>query len=477
MRILFVAYCMINNENGDSLIGVYKRSLRIGLEMARRGHEVWVFCTGREGYSDATTLAAAQHLKFLDVRMEVLLSPSVELRRRYYRLLFRRLRPDMVVAGEVPLAGTILESAVCAAGLGIPVVVLDNAYSPDMAELFVASHGAMADGVVLTGPSSFHMRRAPSYYCAAPPFVQASGETADSLLRNLGLSGKRLITVLAYERKAETLAAALLAHSAIQPCEAVFLTAQPREAEERLAWLPADVRTQVRVLAPPAEGALFSLLHRSSLVVGKCGFMQVSESLALGTPFIGIDYRGCFPVDSLPHRARKFVHATRTVEPDRETVKAAAKFLKTSPGKLRKLHDGQFSGVRLVADFLEAMPRTPRTSTTVECARLGYVEGVVSPALEQLTGRTDIHMRSIRSTRLRNLDGGRIDNLSVIYECGGAQRHALLWGRRYDDPAAARRDLEIARRPDSPRRLLHYSPASRVAIEVDIGEPYLPPIH
>jgi hypothetical protein len=477
MRILFVAYCMINNENGDSLIGVYKRSLRIGLEMARRGHEVWIFCTGREAFSDATTLAAAQNLKFLDVRLDVLFSRSVELRRRYYRLLFRRLRPDMVVAGEVPLAGSILDSSVCAAGLGIPVVVLDNAYSPDMAELFVASHGAMADAVVLTGPSSFHMQRAPSYYCAAPPFVQASSETADALLSSLGLTGKRLITVLAYERKAETLAAALLAQSAVQPCEAVFLTAAPRETEERLAWLPAGVRRRVRALTPPAEGVLFSLLHRSSLVVGKCGFMQVSESLALGTPFIGIDYRGCFPVDTLPPKARKFVHATRTVEPDRETVKSAAKFLKTSSRKLRKLHDGQFGGVRLVADFLEAMPRTPRADTTAECARLGYAEGVVSPALERLTGRADIRMRSVRSTRLRNLDGWRIDNLSVIYECGGAQRHALLWGRRYEDPDAARQDLELARRPDSPRRLLHYSPASQVAIEVDIGEPYLPPAH
>ena len=92
----------------------------------------------------------------------------------------------MVVSGEVPLAGTILESALCAAGLGIPLVVLDNAYSPDMAELFVSSHGAMADGIVLTGPSSFHMRDAPAHYCAAPPFVKAQAEEADSLLRQLG---------------------------------------------------------------------------------------------------------------------------------------------------------------------------------------------------------------------------------------------------------------------------------------------------
>jgi len=58
VRILFVAYCMINNENGDSLIGVYKRSLRIAMEMVRRGHEVWMFCTGRQDYRDELTTQA-----------------------------------------------------------------------------------------------------------------------------------------------------------------------------------------------------------------------------------------------------------------------------------------------------------------------------------------------------------------------------------------------------------------------------------
>ncbi len=477
MRILFVAYCMVNNENGDSLIGVYKRCLRIGLEMERRGHEVWIFCTGREGYRDATTVAAEEKLHFLDVRFDVLLSPSIALRRRYYRFLFRQLHPDMVVAGEVPLAGTILESAVCAAGLGIPVVVLDNAYSPDMAELFVSTHGAMADGVVLTGPSSFQMRGAPSYYCAAPPFVNEASRECDSLLGQLGLTGTRLITVLAYERKAELLATALLGQAKVQPCEAIFLAANPRETEERLAGLPLEARNRVRVLRPPDEGVFFALLHRSSLVVGKCGFMQVSEALALGTPFIGIEYRGCFPVSSLPSGAQKFVHATTSVEADRVTTRVAARFLKTSAEKLKSLHDGRFGGIPLVADFLEAMPRTPRASTTSECAKLGYEENIVCPALERLNGSSDVRMHSVRATRLRSWEAGRIDNLSVIYETGGARRHALLWGRHYNDRAAANADLELARKPESPRRLLHYSPASLVAIELDIGEPHLPPIH
>ncbi len=477
MRILFVAYCMINNENGDSLIGVYKRCLRIGLEMSRRGHEVWVFCTGREGFRDSTTIAAEKQFRFLDVPLKVLFSPSIELRRRYYRHVFRQIRPDVVVSGEVPLAGTLLESSLCASGLGIPVVVLDNAYSPEMAELFVSSHGAMADGIVLTGPSSFHMRNAPAHYCAAPPFVQRGGEEADSLLRHLGLTGERLITVLAYERKAETLAAALLAQDRVQPCNAVFIARNPEETETRLGALPVAARNRIRVLTPPSETMFFSLLQRSSLVIGKCGFMQVSECLSLGTPFIGIEYRGCFPVSSLPPQARKFVHATTSVVADRETAKIAIRFLKTSAGKLKGLHDGRFGGIPLVADFLERLSPAPRLATTAECAGLGYTEDIVRRALEKLRGGNSIRVHSIRSTRLRNEDAGRIDSISVIYESQGARRQALLWGRVYKDIAAADTDVRSASRPSSPRRLLRYAPDALAAIEVDLGEPYLPPIH
>lgn len=40
MRILFVADRMIDNENGDSRIGVCERCLRIGLEWAERWQEI-----------------------------------------------------------------------------------------------------------------------------------------------------------------------------------------------------------------------------------------------------------------------------------------------------------------------------------------------------------------------------------------------------------------------------------------------------
>src|SRR5271170_6038095 len=105
VRVLFVAYCMIDNKNGDSLIGVYKRSLRIGMEMARRGHEVWMFCTGRQDYNDELTAQAKGRIRFLDFPHKLLFSRSEALKRRFYRMTFHRLKLDLMVVGEAPLAG------------------------------------------------------------------------------------------------------------------------------------------------------------------------------------------------------------------------------------------------------------------------------------------------------------------------------------------------------------------------------------
>lgn len=69
-RFFFVTYCF-GDYQGQSLIGVYKRGLRIALELADRGHEVVFFCTGREAFSDDLTRQAEQRLTFVDIPFEV----------------------------------------------------------------------------------------------------------------------------------------------------------------------------------------------------------------------------------------------------------------------------------------------------------------------------------------------------------------------------------------------------------------------
>ncbi|HKE29626.1 MAG TPA: hypothetical protein VKB88_45065 [Bryobacteraceae bacterium] len=477
MRILFVAYCMVNNENGDSLIGVYKRCLRIGLEMVRRGHEVFVFCTGREAYRDATIERAESTMKFIDFGLEALFCPSVEIRRRYYRRVFHRLNPQLVVVGEAPLAGTLLDSTLCAAGMGIPVVVLDNAYSPALAQAFEEQHGPMLDGLILTGPRSFQLPEPARHYCAAPPFISGSGREAGALLQELGLSAQRLITVLGYERKAETLAAALLVARPQEDCAAILLTPEPEEAARRLESLPETVRMRLRILQPPDEAVLFSLLAQSALAIGKCGFMQVSESLALGTPFIGVHYRGCFSVDMLHPRARCFIHSTSTQEADPETLDAFDRFLHLNNDEIRRLHEGGFDGLRQAADFLETLPHIPRRETAQETARAGFTNEIVAQSLAAVHPGAAIEVAWTRATRLRNYPQCRIDSVTAVYTTSGRRKQAFLWGRRYSEPRFAEQDRALAEAADSGRRILFRSEDGLLILEQDAGESRLPPLN
>jgi hypothetical protein len=476
MRILFVAYCMMNNENGDSLIGVYKRALRLGLELDRRGHEVWIFCTGREGYRDELTHRAEERVRFLDFPLEVLFSPSLSFRRRYYRRAFRQLAPDLIVLGEVPLAGTLLESALCAVSLGIRIVVLDNAYGSDLARLFVDTHGPMLDGIVLTGPSSFHMRDAPSHYCAAPPYIEGSSTEAIHLLETLNLKRRRLITVLGYEKKAEQLAAGLMPRLHEHDCATLFLSPNPDESREHLSVLPEAVAADIRILPPPGENLLFGLLQRSNLVIGKIGFMQVSECLALGTPFLGIQYRGCFPLSILSEPVSRFVYGTSSVECDDTTLAAAIRLLHTSAEEMVGVHDGRFGGRVKAANFMERLPAAPRSETMEECAQNGYSKELLARALSARHYHAPVEIHAVRGTRLRHGDWGRIDSLAPVYAVRGRRTCAFLWGRTYygDEPASI--DYRAATSPGSRRRVLYVTDDGRQLIEEDAGEPFLPPV-
>ena len=475
MRLLFIAYCMINNENGDSLIGVYKRSLRIGLELAARGHEVWVHCAGRHLFRDDLTTQAEQSMRFLDLSRRALLNPPpIDTRRRYYRRILRRLASDVVVIGEVPLAGSLLEIAQGAIGLGQRVVVLDNAYSPGIARNFLEAHGPFADGVVLTGLSTCHPPDPPPFYCAVPPYVADGPERDRALPKELAVNGRRMVVVLSYERKAEQLAISLLPWVSASGCCTVFVSAEDEGVDDRLRALDPEMRRHVHVVRRPSEGTLFALIRRASLMIGKCGFMQVSEALALGVPFIGVHYRGCFSPDLLDARVSQFVHATHDVRADEETVSAAMRFLHSDRSVIGRLHDGQFGAARLTADFIEGLGATGPRDTTEETARLGYGHELVFQALQALhPSRRIEYMGCIRGNRLRQTLGATLDNVTCVYEVDGIRRQAFFWGRHYPSPRFGRRMRLGSARGELPRTLA-WSKNRLSSLEPDRGEGHLP---
>src|SRR5712691_9798683 len=119
MRYLFIAYCMAASQ-GQVQIGAYKRGLRLALELANRGHEINFFCTGRHNYHDPVTELAERKLSF--VEFPFLPAKNEGARHNWANFLaeLKRLRPDVVVISDAPMAGTLLETTLCAVELEIP---------------------------------------------------------------------------------------------------------------------------------------------------------------------------------------------------------------------------------------------------------------------------------------------------------------------------------------------------------------------
>ena len=168
LRVLFVTYCF-GNAQGQALIGVYKRGLRVALELSGRGHEIAFFCPGRENFHDDITARAEAQMQFVDIPFDEPNAEQADASHRAFREAVAALRPDVVVVGEAPLSGPLLEATLCAVELGVPLVLLDNAYQPGLVDLFCRVHGPVADGIILTGPSSFHSPDAPAYLAQVPP--------------------------------------------------------------------------------------------------------------------------------------------------------------------------------------------------------------------------------------------------------------------------------------------------------------------
>ncbi|HBY92992.1 MAG: hypothetical protein M5U01_14960 [Ardenticatenaceae bacterium] len=474
MRVLFVTYCFGNYE-GQALIGVYKRGLRIAMALCDRGHEVVFFCTGREAYQDDLTALAEQRMDFIDIPFSVAAFEDAEQNRQVFLEQIAAIDPDLIVVGEVPLAGAMLETALCAGELRIPLVILDNAYNPLLVSLFCEAHGSIADGIILAGPSSFQMPDPPPYLCQVPPYIESAPQAARAMLADeLGLEGDRLVTVLAYDTKVERLALSLVETVDEPDFETLFLSRNPDKCREQLDRLPDSVRRNSRVIPQPPDPLLFGLLELSRLAIVKYGFMQVSECLALRTPVIVVYHEGPTWLEYLPEACRPFAHVTSLSEADAATIAAARRFLSNEKAEMDGVHSGELGAVAKAADFLERLPRDRLRETSRECFARGFTPGNIQAALRRQVQGQAVMLRALRSTRLRRMADSQLHALLCRYTVAGEERVARLWGRLYDSGEAARADGESAVR--SERQVLYFSAAERVLIEADIGQAMLPPL-
>jgi hypothetical protein len=498
MRFLFVTYCF-GNAKGHALVGVYKRGLRIALELAGRGHEVAFVCPGRENFTDETTIAAERLLKFIDLDFRHPTPEGAVWNRRELTAGIGAFRPDAAVIGEAPLEGFLLEATLSAIELGIPIAVVDNAYNPALVKLFWEMWQTMFDGIVLTGPRSFWQAEAPRHVLQIPPFIQPDAEAARDLVnRGLGLRGERLITVLAYDFNVQALALSILAGLGCPAAEAVFLTHEIEACRRQVESLPPEVRDRVRVLPPQPDGLHFGLLQLSRLVIGKCAFMQLSECLSLHTPIVGFAFAGQFSLRLVPAVCRQFSHSTSETEASAETLAAARRLLEVQPEEMRAVHDGTLGAAGRAADFLESLPgdrgdageaceqmlrqyyeRTAppaRAAGATAWGRRRLTHEVVGAALARAHPEAGIAVRQVRLGFIRNVGPGEegIFAATASYAADGTPRFRRLWLRFFSSPQGLERSLREARSPGSERRLYLVRPEQRFLIEEDRGEALLP---
>jgi len=451
MNVLVCAYCAVE-PSGQLLIGTYKRALRVGMGLHARGHRVGMFAGGREYFSDDLTQRAHEAFYFVEAD-----SPFANARKLSDSILqgIRRHRPDIVAIAEVPLGGPLLECALHAIDEGIPVVFLDNAYNPKFVEFFCQKHGALADGVVLTGLPACHAALREAYLCQTTPFLTPQAERARAILPRMQ-EGERLVTVLGYDDGVLAMAKNVLRGLADLPLRAVIVT---RDAEAATR----DMTMPVHVLPPPQDGTLFGLLQISDLVIGKSAFQQITESLALGTPFLGLFYETFFDPEILPPETYPYFHVTRRNGSVEETCAAARRLLARN-GHAAPLPSAQaVDGIDQAIAFLEGLPRAPRTDTGPTCASLGFSGARLQQALGSAAPPS-----VVRCCRVRNMQAREL--YSVVAGEPGALRR--LWGSRFHSVEALRADL--AAPDDLGRRVRFVSEDPPLVLEDDLGYDALP---
>jgi hypothetical protein len=474
--VLLVSYCF-GVGNGQALIGVYKRALRVGHALCDAGHDVSIYCPGRENYHDPVTRRAEARMSFFDVPAKPTLGEGAAYNRAQTLDAFRRARPDIIVVGEAPLAGPLLESTLAAVEMGVPVVCLDNAYGPSSVADFHRHHGAMFDAIVLSGPSSFHMKEPPPTLCQLPLYIDASADAAAAVIDGLGCGTRRVMTILAYDRNVETLGISVATKLDDPNLAAVFLTSRRDACEARIADVAASTRTSMYVREPLDDRALFGLLQASRLVVGKCAFMQLSECLTLRTPFIGFYFPGDFHRDLIPAECHPFTHMTPDASCDAATLDAARAFLAMTPDDMWAVHDGRLGAAAATVEFLEQLPRTPRASTRDDCAAIGLTPEVMRESLATRHPHASLDILDVRMAALRKTATALIYAVSCRYAVDGVPRVERMWLHVLTDDDALQAELARVTAPDSGRTLIRQSIERRAILEYDIGELALPPLH
>lgn len=464
MRILFVSYCF-GTGRIHRQIGVYKRCLRLGLALRGRGHEVFIHCTGFHTYEDSLTREAFGQLQFLDPGPpDSGQDPAFARRfRRHCKATLSAVKPDQVLIGELPLAGSLLEMSLCAIEAEIPVTIVDNLYSPELGVLAWDQQQGFADRFLCAGPSSFHAPVDSPRWGQVAPFV-----TPDNRIPQPG-APQKTVTVLGYDPGVEDIGVALYESFRDRAIRFVFLTPREEELKRRLAGMTGGGAATVEILAPPDDSTYFTIVGLADLVIAKQGYMQLTECLALRTPVFMIHRGNRVWAHELPEAVRPFIY---TLQGDSLTPEARAeadRLLGLEPEMLEIMHQGNPSGIEDAVQFVEQLPADPVTLLGDELAQFGISRDHLAQALEAKLGEAGAEIRGARGLRVRMNENEETYVVAIRCALHGRERCCRFWAHSCRSTEAFGNHVERGRRAFN-QRLLLADEANRIAIEENHGE-------
>ncbi len=312
-HVVVVTYTMTN----PTAVGVFFRALRLGFELADRGHRVTVANAGPVPADPKVDLARAR-LTLAELPWQ---GPGFGLREA--RDLFASLAPDLVVIGEGPF-DTMRMHYRAARGTWAPFVLLDQYYGD-----WLLTRRPDVDRILLYGLRPFVEAgelELGERYRLVPPFI-AAVTPAERLPAPAALAGLPWVTILGFERLVLERGLELVAALPAPRPVAVALAHDPAAA---LALAAAKGLDPERVIAPGLcpDPDLFGFMAAARAVVLANGFMQILESLALARPAVCVDRGIGLPGWQVDDRYKSYISIEEEPEVQRRRL---AEWVRESP--------------------------------------------------------------------------------------------------------------------------------------------------
>ncbi len=277
MKVLFVSYSVSTNKPGEtSFMGVMKRCIRLLHQWQHSGMDLYLLNFGELPKDDPLVIQTLPHITIGHLKDNEATTLLQSL---------RQLAPDVIVLGEGPGNGKMLELSRFATRLNIPQICIENYYNQDQPAFFKKESPWLDQWLLLGIPLDNQFGRISEHAVLVPPLIRQ----ADKVVENQ----KPVVTILGYDPNVVKLGFELMERL-------------PRNKKVRLVYsrkikpLLIDIKFRypdldIEYCTLPSEKQLSAYIAGSALVVCKSGFQQIVECLSLGTPVALYEAPGAVP--------------------------------------------------------------------------------------------------------------------------------------------------------------------------------------